>query len=137
MSERRVCVFFYGLFMDEAMLRSRGLAPTEAQAASVDGWALRIGRRAALVPQDGSVVHGIAMHLTHAEIERLYGDESVAQYRPEPVIARLADKRDVAALCWNLPVAPGPGERNEQYAAKLREVARRAGLPEGYVAAIR
>jgi hypothetical protein len=48
--ERRVEVFFYGLFMDEELLRGKGLEPEGGEIAAIDGFALRIGQRAALVP---------------------------------------------------------------------------------------
>ena len=48
MQRRRADVFFYGLFMDEELLRGKGLNPKNAEPASVDGLALRIGQRAAL-----------------------------------------------------------------------------------------
>jgi hypothetical protein len=49
MSERRVDVFFYGLFMDIGVLRQSGVEPVNPRRASADGFALRIGRRATLV----------------------------------------------------------------------------------------
>ena len=39
-AERRVAVFFYGLFMDEEALRKKGLAPTDGRVAFVRGFAL-------------------------------------------------------------------------------------------------
>jgi len=51
--ERRVEVFFYGLFMDEELLRGKGLEPEGGEIAAIDGFALRIGQRAALVPVVG------------------------------------------------------------------------------------
>jgi len=47
--ERRVEVFFYGLFMDEELLRGKGLEPEGGEISAIDGFALRIGQRAALV----------------------------------------------------------------------------------------
>jgi hypothetical protein len=54
--ERRVEVFFYGLFMDEELLRGKGLEPEGGEIAAIDGFALRIGQRAALVPTPGAKV---------------------------------------------------------------------------------
>jgi len=56
--ERRVEVFFYGLFMDEELLRGKGLEPEGGEIAAIDGFALRIGQRAALVPTPGAKVYG-------------------------------------------------------------------------------
>lgn len=69
---RRINVFFYGLFMDEALLREKDLNPTNARLASVGDFALVIGQRATTVPSVGDTVHGVVFSLTHEEIERLY-----------------------------------------------------------------
>ena len=136
MLTRRAEVFFYGLFMDEELLRAKGLKPTGAEPAAVDGFALRIGQRAALVPTAGARVHGVVMSLTLAELERLYSEPSVEAYKPQAVLAQLAGGGLIAALCYNLPQAPSPTERNPDYAAKLRAVAQKVGLPAEYVAAL-
>ena len=132
--KRRVDVLFYGLFMDAAAVAAQGFDPRDPRLARVDGMALRLGARATLVPAPGGVVHGVVMALTHAEIDRLYAEPSVAAYRAEPVTAVLKEGRSVAALCFNLPEAPAAGASNPDYAAKLGIVARRLGLPEDYIA---
>jgi len=132
-TSRRIGVFFYGLFMDEELLRAQGVQPTGPRRASVRGFTLRIGRRATLVPESGACAHGVLMELSHDEIERLYAGPGVRMYRPEAVIAELADGVRVPALCFNLPVTPQPGESNDAYARKLRDLADRLGLPAEYV----
>jgi hypothetical protein len=52
------------------------------------------------------------------------------------VLAELADGSRVPALCFNPLVPPGPDEANSEYAAKLRDLARRLGLPSDYVEGI-
>jgi hypothetical protein len=136
MSGRRVEVFFYGLFMDQELLRAKDLHPTLAELAWLDGLSLRIGQRAALAPQAGARVYGVVMSLTLPELERLYSDPSVAMYRPEAVLAHLVGGGSTAALCYNLPEPPSPGDRNPEYAAKLRVAAQRVGLPAEYIASI-
>jgi hypothetical protein len=135
--ERRVDVFFYGLFMDQQLLEAKGVHPTDIRAAVLEGFALRIGARAALVPTPGTRVHGLLMRLSHAEMEKLYSEDSVRAYRPEPVLVRVHDGEAVAALCYNLPEPPSPDERNVEYATKLRALARQIGLPAEYVASIK
>jgi len=129
---RRIPVFFYGLFMDAELLRSKGFDPGPPRVAMVPGFALRIGQRATLVPDAEGRVYGIVMELRHDEIERLYSDASVQMYRPEAVHAEMDDGSQVAALCFNLVAAPDAGERNDEYAARLRDLARRLQLPEDY-----
>jgi hypothetical protein len=49
------------------------------------------------------------------------------------VVAELAGGIQVPALCFNLQITPQPGESNDAYAQKLRDLARRLGLPADYV----
>lgn len=134
--EGRAEVFFYGLFMDEAVLREKGLRPSGRRVASVEDFRLVVGRRATLVPCAGAEAHGVLFSLTHEEVDALYSEESVSAYRPEAVCAQLADGTAVPALCFNLPTPPAPEERNPPYASKLRELAARLGLPADYVSSI-
>jgi hypothetical protein len=137
MQSRPIDVFFYGLFMDAESLEAKGFHPVNGRRASVSGMALCIGRRATLVPDPDTCAHGLVFGLTHDEIDRLYAEPSVAAYRPEAVIAQLADRSCIPALCFNLPPSDEPVQANPDYAEKLRAVAGRLGLPTDYVAGIR
>ena len=132
---RQVDAFFYGLFMDVELLRQGGAKPANPRRAHVDGFALRIGERATLVPSPGARAYGMLIALTHAELERLYGAPGLERYRPEAVIAQL-DGIAVPALCYNLLEAPQPHERNPDYALRLRRVLAKLGFPGDYVASI-
>ena len=110
MESRRVSVFFYGLFMDQELLRAKGLEPLNPRRARVGGWRLRIGDRAALEPDVDGEVHGFVVELEGGSA--------------------------IAALCFNLPSAPDPQERNPKYVGQLRELATRLGLPRHYVESI-
>jgi len=57
-------------------------------------------------------------------------------YRPEAVLARLADGNSIPCLCFNLPTVNPTDERNADYAAKLRALATRLDLPDSYVQTI-
>ncbi|WGD55147.1 gamma-glutamylcyclotransferase [Bradyrhizobium sp. CB1650] len=130
----RVTIFFYGLFMDPEALQAKGLRPSRTRQAYVERFALKLGARATLVPIRDGRVYGTIMRLTHAEIDQLYSEPSVAAYRPEPVLAQLADGTAELALCFNLPTAPRSPSDNPEYAAALQAVARKVGLPAEYVA---
>ncbi len=132
---RRINVFFYGLFMDEAVLREKGINPVNRRLASVDNFSLVIGARATLVPTKAERVYGVLYWLTHGEVDALYAEPSVRDYRPEAVLVKLADGERAPALCFNLPTPP-PEKRNPLYAAKLKELAARIGLPQDYVSRI-
>lgn len=131
-----VDVFFYGLFMDEALLKEKGANPQNRRLASVENFKLVIGQRATLVPSSGDTVHGLLFSLTQTEIDSLYAEPSVRQYRAESVVARLRNGEVVSALCFNLPEPPAATERNPQYAERLKTLAEHIGLPMEYVATI-
>lgn len=132
-SSRRADVFFYGLFMDEELLRDKGVSPTDAELASVRDQELRIGERATLAPATSRRVHGVVMRLTVDDIERLYAEPSVRAYEPQALLVELDRGGVVAALCYTLPVPPPATARNQEYSAKLRAIAEKVGLPAGYV----
>jgi hypothetical protein len=132
----KVSVFFYGLFMDPQALEARGFRPTHVGQAYVDDFALQLGERATLVPAHGGRVYGMLMKLTHDEVDALYSEQSVAAYRPEPVVARSSDGSFEPALCFSLPVVQEKTNTNLEYALALKAVATRMGLPEQYVTGI-
>ena len=136
MSERRVDGFFYGLFMDADVLREAGVLPADPRRAYVEGFGLRIGWRATLVPQAGARAYGMLIALTHAELERLYAAPGLEHYRPEAVLARPLEGPPTPALCYNLREPPGPDERNPAYRARLQQALRKLGFPEEYVASV-
>lgn len=136
MSDRRIDAFFYGLFMDGDRLRKAGVEPTNPRRAYVDGFALRIGQRATLVPSAGGRAYGMLFALTHAELDRLYATPGLEQYHPEAVLAQPLVGTPLPALCYNLREAPQPHERNSDYAAQLQQVLRVLDFPSAYVASV-
>lgn len=129
-------VFFYGLFMDEGLLATKGIQPSEVSTGFVDGYGLRIGERATLVRHAGSRAYGVIMSIAPGEAAKLYADESVADYLPEPVIAELMDGTQVEATCYNLPADKVTGA-NREYAEALLEVATKLSFPDSYLDQIR
>lgn len=136
MNDRRIDAFFYGLFMDVEVLREGGVAPAHPRRAFVEGFALRIGQRATLIPLDGARAYGVIFALTHAELERLYAAPGLDQYRPEAILAQTLEGIPVPALCYNLREAPRPDERNPEYAARLQRVLSTLDFPRDYVATV-
>ena len=129
-------VFFYGLFMDESLLATKSIEPSEVNLGFVDGYCLRIGERATLVRRPGSRAYGAMMDIAPSEATELYAEESVADYLPEPVIVELMDGTQVEATCYNLPGDKVTGA-NKEYAESLLDVATRLGLPDSYLDQIR
>ena len=137
MPDRSADVFFYGLFMDQELLHSKGIQPEQVEVAWVDGPELRIGQRAALARSQRGRVYGLVMTLTLRQLDKLYAQPGVEAYRPEAVLAHLSGGGTIAAMCYNLPQPPAASERNPEYAEKLRAVAGKVGLPAEYISSIR
>ena len=78
MTHRRVDGFFYGLFMDVDVLRRHDVFADNPRRAFLDGFALRLGDRATLVPARGERVYGMVLSLTHADLGSLYGAPGLA-----------------------------------------------------------
>lgn len=136
MADRRIDAFFYGLFMDSNILRESQIVAKSPRRAYVDGYALRIGQRATLVPAAGARAYGMVFALTHHELEKLYTAPGLEQYRPEAILAISQEGETLPALCYNLRKGPEPDAANPEYAARLREVLTRLDFPPDYVASI-
>lgn len=134
---RKIDVFFYGLFMDEALLRAKGINSPNLRVAFVSGFQLRIGNRSTLVPVPEERVFGVVASLFHTELERLYSEHSVQAYKPEAVLAHLLNGEVLSVPCFNLVESPAADEHNPEYATKLRALAKRLQFPFDYVSSIR
>src|SRR6185437_6114082 len=85
----------------------------------------------------GCPAYGVLMDLPRHEIDALYSGPGLEAYRPEPVVAEGPNGERTSALCFNLVTPPSPEETNREYADKLRDLARRLGLPRDYIERIR
>lgn len=128
-------VFFYGLFMDEALLRAKGMNPTKPVLAFVDGFGLRIGDRATLIKAGDERAYGLIMSLNEQELSILYGDESVVDFIPENITALTENGESIKAISYNLPLEKLTGQ-NKQYAKSLAILAKKVGLPAEYISEI-
>ena len=136
MNEPEVAVFFYGLFMDETLLASTGIRPSHTAIGYVDGYRLRIGKRATLETEADGRVHGICMTMKRDDLARLYSEDSVADYVPVEVSVRLAGEANEPAVCYVLPAGKVAGT-NSAYAESLLQLATRLGFPGDYLAEIK
>src|ERR1044071_1518238 len=96
-------VFFYGLFMDEGVLRAKGVEPRRARGAVVSDYELKIGQRAMLSPQPSAQAYGMVYALTDNEIDSLYNEPGLDMYRPEFVVATFEDGSTSEVTTFNLP----------------------------------
>jgi cation transport regulator ChaC len=130
-----VWVFFYGSYMNRAVLAEVGLAPARYEPARVDGHAIRIAPRANLVRSDAESAWGVLATATHGELERLYAharDVLGEIYLPEAVLARGASGDYRPALCYVCPaMAARPAEA--AYVERILAPARELGFPPAYL----
>lgn len=136
MSKSAINIFLYGLFMDESLLASKDVHPTESAIGYVDGFRLHIGQRATLLPEPHSRAYGVLMQVSPDDVAALYSEPSVADYVPESVTVELEDGSRVEATCYNLPGDKLAGA-NKAYAESLLELATRLGFPDSYLGQIR
>ncbi|MFI6132664.1 gamma-glutamylcyclotransferase family protein [Micromonospora sp. NPDC051141] len=127
-SEPTVDVFFYGLYMDPAALRSRGVEPRSPRPGVADGFSLHIGRLATLVPDPDGRAFGIAYALTHDEIDILYARAGLTMYRMMPLLVQTV-RGTVPSLCAVLLDPAEAGPHDASYAASLRQVMTRFSMP--------
>ena len=125
-------VFFYGLFMDEDLLASKGIRPKERAVGYLEGYRLHIGQRATLLPATGERAWGVLMTITLEDSAMLYADPGVADYVAETVEVTLPGSGKAPAVCYNLP-ASGLTGTNPEYAADLLALATRLGFPGSYL----
>jgi len=136
MNNDNIAVFFYGLFMDESLLASKGVRPSHSARAYLEGYRLRIGKRATLVPERGGKAHGVLMTIGRDDAAALYSEQSVSDYVAEAVTVMLPDGSIKQATCYNLPADRLEGT-NPAYAESLLRLATSLGFPEEYLDTIR
>ena len=136
MAEPKVWVFFYGSYINFAVLGEVGLAPERWEVARLDGFDIRIRPRANLVRSDQHCVYGIVATATHAELARLYAharDVLGEVYLPEAVLVQTLAGLWRPALCYLCPeMAPRPADN--AYVERIAAPARVLGFPDWYVA---
>jgi len=122
-------VFFYGLYMDEEILKSKNVEPRNKRVAVVNDYKLRIGKMATLLRAKDAKVYGLVYSLTHDEIDTLYVKSGLTDYIAEALIVELDDKSSIPVLCCNLLNPPSDDENNDEYHQKLKKCMKKYKLP--------
>jgi hypothetical protein len=112
-------VFFYGLYMDEEILKTKNVVPRNKRIAVAYGYSLRIGKMATLLRKEDAKTYGLVYSLTHDEIDILYKKAGLIEYVTEALIVKLEDGSSIATLCCNLLNPPVDNEHNDKYHQKL------------------
>jgi len=121
-------VFFYGLYMDEEILKSKGVKPRNKRRAIADGYALRLGNMATLLKKENATAYGMVYSLTHEEMDILYKNSGLTQYVNEALMVELENKSNIVTLCSVLLDAPKVDESNDEYYQKLVTCMKKYGL---------
>jgi len=127
--ERLLDVFFYGLYMDEEILKSKDVNPRNKRAAIAPGYQLRVGKMATLLRDNNAQAFGMVYSLTHAEITALYEGSGLTAYVPESIVIQTKENQTISALCCNLLNPPSDDEKNEAYLEKLTLCMEKYNLP--------
>jgi len=112
-------IFFYGLYMDEEILKSNNVVPRNKRIAIAHGYKLRVGNMATLLREENAKAYGLLYALTHDEIDTLYKNAGLTQYVTEALSVELEDGSYISALCCNLLTPPKDDESNSEYHNKL------------------
>jgi hypothetical protein len=135
MADPKVWVFFYGSYMNFAVLREVGYVPERWEAARLSGFDIVIRPRANLVRSAEHSVYGILATATHAELDRLYAHAQGVlgeTYLPEAILAETIEGAWRPALCYLAP-AMEPRPAATDYIDRIAGPAREYGFPEWYV----
>src|SRR5262249_47865962 len=129
---RRVNVFFYGSFINPDVLARVGYYADKSEVARLDGFHIALRPLATLVPSDQHCVYGVLAAATHDQLEKLYGEEWVRDYKPEAVIVRTRDDAIHPALCYIAWKQTGEAPF-EDYLNHIIQPARQLVFPAWYV----
>jgi hypothetical protein len=133
MTEPTVWTFFYGSFMNLDVLRQGGYVPQRYEVAKLSGFDIRIQPLATLVRSDQHCVYGIVAAGTHEQLRRLYAQDWVGTYLPEPVLVETSDGKWRAALCYIAPEGE-PRPATDDYIDRIVAPARDNAFPDWYIA---
>jgi len=122
--------------MDEDVLRTAGVIPVSPRRGYVDDFELRIGRRATLVSRANERAYGLIYSMSHRDIDKLYGQPGLEDYRPEAVLVNKLEGGSCVALCFNLLVEAVDDEKNTAYAEKLTIALKKFEFPPEYIGRI-
>ena len=136
MTEPKVAVFFYGSFINPAVLAQCGLLPDQLEVARLPGFDICIQPLANLIRSDEHCAYGVLTTATHAELARLYDfarNQLGGTYLPQAVFVESRDGAWRPALCYIAPeMSPAPAAPD--YVDRIVGPARTLGFPAAYIA---
>jgi len=135
MIEPKVWTFFYGSYMNFAVLQEVNYVPGKWSVAKLSGFDIVIRPRANLIRSDQHCVYGIVATATHQELGRLYAHakEVLGEvYLPEAVLVEMLEGKWQPALCYICPeMKPQPAAPD--YVDRIVKPAKEFGFLEWYI----
>jgi hypothetical protein len=136
MTETKIWTFFYGSYMNPAVLREVDFVPERLEVARLDGFDIRIAPRANLIPSSRHSVYGVVVQATHGELARLYAhahDVLGETYLPHPVLTQVLNGDWRVALCY-IAASMAPRRPDPAYIDRIVGPATEFGFPAWYIA---
>ena len=134
--QQRVPYFAYGSNMASAGMEERCAAPAILGVATVPGYRFRIAKQGfgTMVPDPGSVVHGLVWSLTEDDLTALDRYEGVPEghYARTTIAVPFGGYRLEAQVYFAADSAPGRPQPG--YLETIIQAARGLGLPPEYIA---
>lgn len=128
----QVCfdVFFYGLFMDERVLASKGVIPRNPRLAFVSHHIVKLGAKAMLLPSFGQKAYGMLYQLNQDEMDRLYVDQH--DYRTQTLSATIVGLEEKALPQMVISMVhidpPIDSAQNPEYSTQWMRLIQRLGI---------
>ncbi|HSS65288.1 MAG TPA: gamma-glutamylcyclotransferase family protein [Gammaproteobacteria bacterium] len=136
MNSHQVDVFFYGSYINFAVLAEAEIDERPYRIARLPGYRLTISPLANLVRDESSEAYGILTRLTHRELDGLYVGHAQEKlggtYLPEAVVVTTAENISLPALCY-LSHDMRPSKPDSAYVDRILNPARRYGFPAEYL----
>ena len=135
MGDPTVVTFFYGSYMNPAVLREVDIVPDRIEAAMLPGFDIEIRPLANLFRSKQHTVYGANATATHAELKRLYAHaEEVlgGLYLPNPVLTQTASGQWEPALTYIAPDLKA-GQATADYVERIVQPGRKYGFPDWYI----
>ena len=136
MEEIKVSTFFYGSYMNPAVLKGVDIIPERFEVARLSGYDINIQPRANLIRPEQHCVYGVVSAATHEELVRLYAHSQNVlgeSYAPEPALVQTNDQRWLPVLCYiSHSMKPSPATDNA-YIERIVQPAREFGFPQWYI----
>jgi hypothetical protein len=119
--------------MNLDVLKEAGYVPERYEVAKLNGFDIQIQPLATLIRSDQHCVYGIVALGTNEQLRRLYSQDWVGNYLPEPVLIESLDGKWRAAFCYIAPVSE-PRPTTNDYIDRIVGPAKHYGFPAWYIA---